>query len=423
MILSRLAGEPGSGKGQAMRVVMLVLLMVMAAGRGAWASDPLTAITEDLPPGVTVDLLVADEIDWPLNPNGGGWAVSMVLARDRLEPGESVPVQSRADAFPGADALVVDHGLLSLSDSTGAVRSFSEGEHFTVSRPDALNAAYRYEFSNAGSQCASVLRLSTSSCYQCGGGGSVNPNAPLGQSRASQSFLCPEPVRLRHYPQTGRGSTVTFLGRVTISPDDEWDLGRQLNEVTLLVERGEMTIDDLTGARVRLGPDESLTLVSNAPHRVRNFSQEPLTFLMFGMLSSNSGSSVLEVHRARCGPGAQPPYFRDCHDNGRAGAMLRLEGPNGYDQTGVTEMGLSETVTSPGPAIAIFRALPAGEFQLRQWAADSGERVFISCSDNTGVESGSGPLLAEHEGPASEGIDLDIPADAYVICEWYTGVS
>lgn len=408
-----------------MKMVALVLLLaIMGTSGQVMAADPLTALTDSLPPGVTVDLLIQQAIDWPPSPNGGSWGIGVSLRRDRLEPTESISIRGSDGGGPGADALYVDHGLLTISDDAGFAQSYSDGELFTANQPETRNPPYRYEARNEGSQCATVLRLSTAPCSACGGGPSTNPNAPVGQSRISQSFLCPEPVRLSIHPRGATGpATISFLARVTIEPDADWDMGQRLDEVVILVEKGELSINDATGERLQLSSEEDLALSPNAPHLLRNRGQTPLVFLMFGALSVESGNSVLEVHRARCGPGAQPPYFQDCHNRGEAGVFLQLEGPDDYGLSGVTEIGLSDTVTTPGPAIAIFRGIPEGQYHLSQRQAESSDRVFIACFDRTEIDFGDGDLLAEQEGSASAGIDIDVPPDSFVVCEWYAGIS
>ncbi len=119
-----------------------------------------------------------------------------------------------------------------------------------------------------------------------------------------------------------------------------------------------------------------------------------------------TGSSV-EVHLSICPGGYEGSnWYADCHDNGTNGQSFTIADANGE----ITAEAVVER--TPGPAIARFTELPAGEFVLRGGPPQDFGSVFLYCSDpatntqlETTFEGGMGYFtLAENQS---------------VICDWY----
>jgi hypothetical protein len=217
---------------------------------------------------------------------------------------------------------------------------------------------------------------------------------------------------------------VHFLLRVTMEPGSEWDFGDRLGQVGLVVERGTLTLVDPRGGQDRRRTGDSLALNQNAPHLVQNRDAAPLAFLVFGIVPARfTGTSILEVHRATCPPGARLPYFRDCHHLGEPFVPFELDGPGGSSARERTELTISEMVPEIGPGVALFRGLGAGRYHLAEprWQ-ESDPPVYVYCADRTEGPFVDGPTLAEFRGTASAGLVLDVPEGAYVVCDWYAGV-
>src|SRR5690606_3944929 len=97
-----------------------------------------------------------------------------------------------------------------------------------------------------------------------------------------------------------------------------------------------------------------------------------------------TGSSV-EVHLSICPGGYEGSnWYADCHDNGTNGQSFTIADANGE----ITAEAVVER--TPGPAIARFTELPAGEFVLRGGPPQDFGSVFLYCSDpatNTQLET------------------------------------
>lgn len=119
-----------------------------------------------------------------------------------------------------------------------------------------------------------------------------------------------------------------------------------------------------------------------------------------------TGSSV-EVHLSICPENYQGTnWYADCHDNGTSGQSFILADANGE----VTSDAVVER--TPGPAIARFTQLPAGDFELRGGPPQDFGTVFLYCSDpatNTQVET-------RFEGGMGY---FSLAENQSVVCDWY----
>lgn len=117
--------------------------------------------------------------------------------------------------------------------------------------------------------------------------------------------------------------------------------------------------------------------------------------------------STVEVHLSICPANYDgSSWYADCHDNGTDGQAFTLADANGE----ITVEAVVER--TPGPAIARFTELPAGEFTLRGGPPQDFGTVFLYCSDpatnaqvETTFEGGMGHFsLAENQN---------------IVCDWY----
>lgn len=120
---------------------------------------------------------------------------------------------------------------------------------------------------------------------------------------------------------------------------------------------------------------------------------------------SNGGS--VTVHLASCPQGYQgSDYFQDCHGNGIAGQDFVLDGPNG-EQTMKT---IQES--DPGPGMAAFSSLPAGDYSLRGGPPGDFGTVKLYCTDpNTNQAVDVGGDISGYTFTLAENQDI--------LCDWY----
>lgn len=117
--------------------------------------------------------------------------------------------------------------------------------------------------------------------------------------------------------------------------------------------------------------------------------------------------STVEVHLAICPPEySGSNWYADCHDNGTDGQEFTLADANGE----ITREAVVER--TPGPAIARFTELPAGEFELRGGPPQDFGSVFLYCSDpatNTEVETNFQGGMGYFQ----------LDENQSIVCDWY----
>jgi hypothetical protein len=165
----------------------------------------------------------------------------------------------------------------------------------------------------------------------------------------------------------------------------------------------------------------------SAPYPVIASSQSPLIVEEQPTAAAEdqrpTGTGKIEIHRALCPPGADAPYFEDCHHQGQDGIRYGLDGPDGLSTTGTTAITTSELVTTPGPGIVVFDTLAAGHYYLSDLDAQRGDGdVYVYCADHSD-RTDDGRFLADFRGSATTGIEVEVPGSAYVICDWYANVT
>src|SRR5699024_4488183 len=79
-------------------------------------------------------------------------------------------------------------------------------------------------------------------------------------------------------------------------------------------------------------------------------------------------------------------YYADCHGNGAADMNFTLDGPSG-------ELPATTTIPAdPGPGVATFTKLPAGDYTLAGGPPQDSGSVMLYCSDPETGESVDSPM-------------------------------
>ncbi|HWV23067.1 MAG TPA: hypothetical protein VNZ58_02670 [Thermomicrobiales bacterium] len=117
--------------------------------------------------------------------------------------------------------------------------------------------------------------------------------------------------------------------------------------------------------------------------------------------------ATVTVHLAACPEGyAGDTIYKDCHGNGIADMDFTLTGPNG-ESTATTTI-----PATPGPGVATFTKLPAGEYTLAGGPPQDFGKVKLFCTDPATGESVDAPL---NGGIAS----LSLADQQSILCDWY----
>ena len=125
-----------------------------------------------------------------------------------------------------------------------------------------------------------------------------------------------------------------------------------------------------------------------------------------GVRTAETGGS-LTVHLSSCPVDyAGNDIFADCHGDGIADMPFVLSGPNG-EQTSTTTV--PET---PGPGIATFTGLAAGDYTLQGGPGGDFGRVSLVCT----LQPSGDPLDAPVEGTQAS---FTLAAGDDVLCDWY----
>ncbi len=119
-----------------------------------------------------------------------------------------------------------------------------------------------------------------------------------------------------------------------------------------------------------------------------------------------TGASV-EVHLSICPVGyTGSNWYNDCHANGTDGQEFTLAGPAGEQTTDAV------VVRAPGPAIATFTELPAGDYVLAGGPPQDFGSVFLYCSDP-----------ATNQQVTTEFVDgrgwFSLAENQSIVCDWY----
>jgi hypothetical protein len=115
----------------------------------------------------------------------------------------------------------------------------------------------------------------------------------------------------------------------------------------------------------------------------------------------------LEVHLSLCPEGyTGNTIFDDCHGNGLDGYEFTLEGEGG-DFAATTEI-----LQTPGPGIATFTGLPAGEYTLRGGPPGDFGSIELFCS----IQPEGGEATWSIEGATGT---VSIGENEHVLCDWY----
>ncbi|MCC6790723.1 MAG: PT domain-containing protein [Thermomicrobiales bacterium] len=125
----------------------------------------------------------------------------------------------------------------------------------------------------------------------------------------------------------------------------------------------------------------------------------------------DTGTAGLEVHLSVCEPGYDGgDWFGDCHGNGIPDRTITVEGPDGfYDEM--------QTIvfSSPGPGVAAFSDLDAGEYKVSEDIPGDTATYFAYCSfadSDTVVDF-------IYDDSTSEAIVLEIGEGEQIVCDFY----
>lgn len=120
-----------------------------------------------------------------------------------------------------------------------------------------------------------------------------------------------------------------------------------------------------------------------------------------------TGASV-EVHLSTCPADyTGSSYYSDCHDNGVANMEFTLTGPDGtLTSTTVVE-------NTPGPGIARFTALAAGDYTLAGGPPQDFGSVYLYCSDPANNNAQVETTFADAVGKFS------LAENQSITCDWY----
>ncbi|MCA9833555.1 MAG: hypothetical protein KC435_06405 [Thermomicrobiales bacterium] len=120
-----------------------------------------------------------------------------------------------------------------------------------------------------------------------------------------------------------------------------------------------------------------------------------------------TGASV-EVHLSACPTGYDgSSYYSDCHDNGVGDMEFTLTGPDGtLTSTTVVE-------NTPGPGIARFTALAAGDYTLAGGPPQDFGSVYLYCSDPANNNAQVETTFADGVGK------FTLAENQSITCDWY----
>ncbi|HEV2073405.1 MAG TPA: hypothetical protein VGR29_07155 [Thermomicrobiales bacterium] len=124
-------------------------------------------------------------------------------------------------------------------------------------------------------------------------------------------------------------------------------------------------------------------------------------------LRGEETGATVTVHLAACPVEyAGDQFYADCHANGVADQQYTLSGPNG-EVTATTTM-----PADPGPGVATFTELPAGEYTLAGGPPQDFGSVALYCSDPATNQ----PIGATMEGGKAR---FSVAEQQSVLCDWY----
>ena len=119
-----------------------------------------------------------------------------------------------------------------------------------------------------------------------------------------------------------------------------------------------------------------------------------------------TGASI-EMHLSVCPPDySGSSWYADCHANGTSDQQFTISGPNGD----VTADAVVER--TPGPAIARFTELPAGQYVIAGGPPQDFGTVFLYCSD----PSTNAEIPNTFEGGKGT---ITVAENQSVVCDWY----
>lgn len=126
--------------------------------------------------------------------------------------------------------------------------------------------------------------------------------------------------------------------------------------------------------------------------------------------SAESGTGMIEIHKAVCPAGYEPnpEIFNDCHGDGLEDVTFTITGPDDYEDSADTVI-----EESPGPGIVRFTELAAGTYTISEDVPDHDTTIFVYCSLANADD------LVDFSYNDDGSIDLPLGDGVQVICDWY----
>lgn len=126
-----------------------------------------------------------------------------------------------------------------------------------------------------------------------------------------------------------------------------------------------------------------------------------------------TGTGSVELHLAACPAGydyGAGNAFADCHGNGIAGQTFTIT-----NQDGLNKAEQTVNVATPGPGIAKFDSLAAGDYFISEDVPTDTVKYYVYCSR---AESDQKVTFA-YDDSTVDGIDLSLAKGVNVVCDWY----
>lgn len=260
-------------RGVRFALVVALTAAVLVPGFGAAQQPALPPeLAELATSGATVKLLAGVTL-----PSVQG---ASALKLERLTP---APVADRIVATLGPELWYVEAGTLTLTDETGAARTYRAGEQAAI--PAAANDRYRIE----GSDCPSVLRFAVQTVFAMQVGSET-----AGPALGTETARCPPAgVLLESGKELAApaGAAFAFVARMTF-PVVETSVARTFSgPVGYAPEAGVLGITVASSTGLILTAGSSVVVNGHQPHSASGRGGKPATALVAGLLAAGGAAS------------------------------------------------------------------------------------------------------------------------------------
>jgi hypothetical protein len=125
----------------------------------------------------------------------------------------------------------------------------------------------------------------------------------------------------------------------------------------------------------------------------------------YNIPAAEPAGTSLAIHKSACPAGTTANYFERCHEHGLTGVDFVLDGPERRNGTTAGHLGAVRWDGLPGGTYTIAETRMSGAF------AD----YVVYCSR---ADTGDA-VPFEYRGDGRAAIQLDLPADTLIVCDWY----